>query len=962
MSLEPFPLEAIEALNGKRAARGGRPIRVRIGAQTGLVVLGEVSASDTRQERAVVGDTPNLASRLQGLAEPGTFLLGPGTMHLVAGQFECEDLGEHQLKGLAHPIRAHRVRGAVERATRFAARVRGLVSPMAGRSADLQRLRELWAQACTSAGSLALVSGEPGIGESRLTVALTEEICPPDSARLCLQCSPYDQNSAFFPVLRQLESVLEISPRDDNDLRLEKLLAGLGGDGGDAALESAALLAPLLGIPAGDRLPSLFMSPAARKQKTLQVLADWLVGHDRRSTLLILLEDAHWIDPSTLELLELAVTRLRERRILCVLTSRPEFAPPAQWEQLGYVAHFKLGRLDRDGGAEIVRHVAHGKAIPERVLSEILDKTDGVPLFLEELTSHVLESGLLAEEAEAWRLTRPLGAVEIPATLQGSLTARLDRLGPAKETAQLAAAIGRRFTREVLAAVDARPVAELDAALDRLVASQLVFADPAGAPGVFVFKHALVQDAAYDSLLKKTRRQVHERIGGTLERLHADRLEEAYELLARHYQLSPNKEKAVAYLDCANQKAIRASAMNEAYQYFLAALALLDELPDVEAHRRRRIGLMANQVPALILLLKFHEHQELFLRHMEVAESLGDADLLGRWYCCIGHFHYWLGRFDEAIRVLTLAVTWCEKAGNVEALGRSYVILEWSNLYIGEHEKALALSEPARRATEQARDLRYLVWAYTGASWALSHQGKWEAAEALGLTALKRAEDLGEFTMASFAAFIVAIPNIMKGDYPKAIAYGQKSARYAATPGDQAWSQCYLCWARCRAGDFAGTLDIQVLMVGALRAAHFAWGEANFGRMLADSQLLAGRREEARNSFEEALAVAARCNMRFLRGSCLRFLAELDLLDDATPRGTESAAARLTESAAVLRELGAENELALVDVAWGRVCLRQEKKSDARRRLAQALAAFERLGTQAGPEEARRLLAEAGEG
>jgi class 3 adenylate cyclase len=520
-------LALVQAVGGLEAA--GRPLAARIGIATGLVVVGDLVGDGAAQEEAVVGETPNLAARLQALAQPGAVVISQATRRLVGGLFELTDLGAQRLKGFAEPLAAWQVEGEGRAEGRFEALHGEWLTRLVGREHELGILLERWSWAKDGDGQVALLSGEPGIGKSRLTRSLIERLADESHTRLRYYCSPYHTNSALYPVTEQLERAAGLRVEDAAETRLDKLEAVLA-EATENPAEVTPLIAALLSIPAGPRYPPVNLAPEAQKLRTFETLLGQVIGLAGRWPLLMVLEDAHWVDPTTSELFGLIIDRIQRLPVLLLITFRPEFTPP--WTGYAHVTSLTLSRLGQRQGAEMVERLTGGKPLPARVLIQL--KTDGVPLFVEELTKTVLESGLLADAGDHYELSSPLPPLAIPATLHDSLMARLDRLVPVKEVPQIGAVIGREFSHELLAAVAHRPESELNAALDKLVAAELVFRRGTAPEATYSFKHALVQDAAYQSLLKSKRQQLHARIAQALEERPTDTGEVEPEVLARH--------------------------------------------------------------------------------------------------------------------------------------------------------------------------------------------------------------------------------------------------------------------------------------------------------------------------------------------------------------------------------------------------------------------------------------------
>jgi class 3 adenylate cyclase len=498
---------------GRLKTRFGMALNARVGIATGTVVVGDLVGEGVAQEQSVVGQTPNLAARLQNIAEPGTVVVAASTRQLLGDIFRLRDLGMHDLKGLSQPVAAWAIEGVLASESRFEAVRPARLTGFIGREREITLLLERQREAWQGTGQVVLVSGEPGIGKSRIAATFIERISSCEYTRLRYQCSPYHTNTALYPFIGQLERAAGLKTDDPPALKLEKIEALLSM--ATPQIERVVpLIAALLSTPTGERYPPLALSPAQQHRQTLAALLDQLEGLARRKPVLLVFEDAHWADATSLELLDLAIERVRQLPILALITFRPEFEAP--WTGLHNVTTLSLGRLDQEQARAMVEQVTGGRVLPLEVIEQIVSKTDGIPLFIEELTKTVVESGLLVEEPGGYRLDRPLPPLAIPATLQDSLMARLDRLAPVKETAQIGAAIGREFSYALLSMVMERDQQALDAALAQLEEAELIYRRGAPPETVYVFKHALVQDAAYESLLRSRRQILHQRIATTL--------------------------------------------------------------------------------------------------------------------------------------------------------------------------------------------------------------------------------------------------------------------------------------------------------------------------------------------------------------------------------------------------------------------------------------------------------------
>jgi class 3 adenylate cyclase len=597
------------------------PLAARVGIATGLVVVGEMIGEGAAREEAVVGETPNLAARLQALAEPGGVVISQATRRLVGGLFELDDLGSQQLKAFVELLAAWRVAGEGRAEGRFEARHAGGLTPLVGREHELDLLFDRWQQASEGEGQVVLLSGEPGIGKSRLVRALRERLGDALYTTLSHLCSPFYQTSALHPVIDLLERAAGFTRDDPPARKLDKLEALLARGTNDVAA-AAPLIAALLSLPTGDRYPPLDLAPERQKHEILNALLVQLTGLAAERPVLALYEDVQWADPSTLELLERVIERVQRLPVLVLVTFRPEFVPP--WRGRAHLTALSLNRLNRRRGAAMVAELT-GKALPAEVLEQILLKTDGVPLFVEELTKAVLELGLLRDAGDRYVLGGPLPPLAIPPTLQDSLVARLDRLAPVKEVAQVAACIGREFGYELLAAVLPLDSTALHDALHALAQAELVFGEGTPPHANYLFKHALVRDAAYESLLKSRRQALHARIAGALEERFPDIASAQPELVAHHCTAAGLTEKAVEYWSKAGQSAIERSAMAEAVVQLKKGLELLAGLPADSTGGRRELDLQVALGVALMAAEGWGSREAVgaYARARELSEQSG---------------------------------------------------------------------------------------------------------------------------------------------------------------------------------------------------------------------------------------------------------------------------------------------------------------------------------------------------
>ena len=687
-------VETLGALNARLAQHQGVQLAVRIGIHTGLVVVGEMGGG-SRQEQLALGETPNVAARLQGLAAPDTVVMSPATFRLVRGYFTCQDLGAHPLKGLAAPLQAYRILGESAAQSRLdAAGATGLTS-LVGRDAEVALLLERWTQSQDGVGQVVLLRGEAGIGKSRLVEVLRGRVRSAGTTRIVFRCSPYHQHSALYPVIDHLQRFLQWQRDEAPEAKfdtLERVLRTYR-----LPLEDVVpLFAALLSVPVPERYPPLNLTPQRQRQKTHEALVAWLLEEAERQPVLAVWEDLHWADPSTLEVLSLLLDQVATARMLTLLTCRPEFRPP--WATHAPVTQVTLNRLGRAQVEAMLPSLTGAKTLPPEVVEQVIAKTDGVPLFVEELVKMILETGLVREQAGRYVLTGPLPPLAIPSTLHDSLMARLDRLATARELVQLGAVLGREFAYDLLQAVASVDETTLQQGLARLVEAELVYQRGLPPRSRYLFKHALIQDAAYQSLLKSTRQQYHQRIAQVLEAQFPDTVLLQPELVAHHYTEAGLSAQAVLYWQKAGQRAVERSAYAEAITHLSKGLEVLKTLSDTPEHLQQELDLQLALGPALVVIRgpASPAVEQAYARAQELCQQVGETPqhfpaLWGLWRFYNNRAEYQRAR-ALGERLLSLAQQVHDAALLLEAHHALWATLLWS----GEFASARAHIEQGR--------------------------------------------------------------------------------------------------------------------------------------------------------------------------------------------------------------------------------------------------------------------------
>ena len=788
-------LELVAAVG---ALKTHAPLQMRAGIATGLVVVGDLIGSGASQEQAIVGETPNLAARLQGIAEPNTVVVAESTRRLVGNLFELEDLGAQDLKGIAGTVRAWTVLRPSSIESRFDALHASGLTELVGREEELELLLRRWSKAKNREGQVVLCSGEAGIGKSRLTAALLERLSAEPHTRIRVFCSPQNTDSALYPSIGQMERAAGLKRHDRPQAKLDKLDALLAQS--STSPEDAGLFAAMLSIPNDGRYPALELTPQQRRQRTLDALVLQAVALSRQKPLLMIFEDAHWSDPTSLELWGRVVDRIPNLRALLIVTFRPEFAPP--WVGRPYVTALTLNRLGEREIAALIDRVTGNKPLPAAIRLDIIERTDGIPLFVEEMTKAVLEAKSEGD-AEQTAGAIPSPALAVPASLHASLMARLDRLGPAKEVAQIGAVIGREFSHDLLAAVAHRGETQLQSALHALVEAGLLFRQGLPPNATYLFKHALVQDAAYGALLREPRRALHARIAETLESQFAEMVERQPELLARHCTEAGLLEKAAYLWGKAGQRSLARSALVEAAEQLTRALAQIAALPITTALRSEQIKLQVALITSLMQIKGFAAPEtkaaaEKAQLVIEQAEALGeppeDPLLLVSVLYSFGAANVLAFNGDVCCDFAAHFLALAEKQGATVPLMFGHDLMGVSSLYAGDMVKgrahldqAIALYDPTKHrplATRFGHDLGVVLLSLSWGSWVLGYP---EAALADTTHALKDAREIGHAASLMFALCVTGPTRIFCGDYAAAIGQSEEVLPLADEKGAALW-------------------------------------------------------------------------------------------------------------------------------------------------------------------------------
>ncbi len=947
-------------------------IRLRIGIHTGQVVVGDMGAGE-RYEHLALGETPNIAARLQAIAKANTVVMSAAVYRLVEGFFECQTLGPHALKGKATPISVYQVIGEEGAQSRFEVALEAGLSPLIGRTEELAFLRQRWEAAKVREGQVTLLGGEPGIGKSRLVQELKEQVAKAGEARREFRCSSYARNTAFYSVIDHLQRWLQFQgdePEDEKFRRLETVLEGYR----HLPEESISLFASLLALPLPERFAPLKLSPERQRQKTQEALVAWLAEEAEERPLLIVWEDLHWVDPSTLDLVQMLIERVAPLHLFVLLVFRSsEFTPP--WSPRPPVHLLTLSRLERRPIEDLIAHVAQGQRLPQLLVEHIAAQTDGVPLFVEELTKTIIETGV---PENGWEGTPHT----IPATLQDSLMARLDQLSrTARDVAQIGAVLGRAFSYALIRAVWPSDEQRLTRGLAQLVEAELIFQKGMLPQARWVFKHAMLQDTAYQSVLKSKRQQIHHQVADVLVKQFSDIRHQQPELVAHHYTEAGLLDQAIGFWQYAGEQAVQRSAHREGIGHFLKGLALLSELPETPDRTHRELTIQTRLGPSLMATKGYAapEVERAYARAQELCQQLGETPhsfqvLRGLWVV-----HEMRAELRTARQLGEQLLALAQHLDDPDLLIEVHRALGNTLLWIGEFaharehlQKALALHNPEQHkalAFQYGTDPRTVCLLYeTLALWVLGYP---EQALQKSREALARAEEGARQHSLSLAAALnwTGLLHQLRGEvevtYERAVA-GIAFAQQCGFPDWEMIGTIFRDWAT--AAQSYNEMPVEQLqkMIVAWCATGAELLRPYFLGLLAEQYGKIGRSEKGLALLDEALAVVNTSAERFSEAELYRLRGELLLVRDAnrlsaqtsTPRSNSEAEGCFQKALFVARQQGAKSWELRAATSLAQQWCKQDKRESARRVLTETTDWFTEGRETRDFQAAQALLAE----
>ena len=917
-------------------------IKMRIGIHTGPVVVGMIG-HDLKVEFTAVGNTVNLASRLEKLAEPGVTLISEETFKLTEGLFRFETLGQKSFKGIKQPVSVYRPIVPRSRRTRFDVSTEKGLTPYIGREREIELLLDSFERVKAGRGQAFSIVSEAGVGKSRFLYEFRKALGSSNVMFIEGRCLSYSSGVAYHPLIDILKANFDILKVDKDADIIEKVKKGLEILNIDEASTLPYLLELLSVRTAG--MEKISMSPKGKKDRIMSIYRQISIKGSDIRPLILAFEDLHWIDESSEGVLKYILDGIPGARVLLIFTYRPTFVHT--WGSKSYHSHVNLNRLSNRESLEMVSHLLRTSEIESALEEFILEKTDGIPFFIEELLKSLRDLKIITKKDNVYSIAKDIQTIAIPSTIEDVIMARVDSLPEeVKKILQISSVVGRDFSHRVINSVMALSESDLLSYLSALKNSELIYERGVYPSSTYVFKHALTQEVAYNSLLSKKRKEIHGEIGKAIEKLYADRLEEHYELLAYHFTLSDKVEKAIDYLELANEKAAMLSAMDEAKASFYEALKLMDTLPCSEKNQHRRLSLAVNQVAVFMLLLEIPEYHDLLTRFEPESSDFKNQSLLGAFFSRVGICEFGLGRFDDSIATLTKAAQLCEQVGNAGDAGFAYTWLEWGLLYKGDFEQVLAVKKDLLRMMDQEFNHQWYAWGLCAASRANTCLGLWDDAIKEGKKAFDIAQTYDDNSIICVASRDLSIAHTSKGELEKAAACGELMFQKALTPADKAWAQRSLGWSMCRAGEWNKGIKLMIEALPTFKAGRWLPSLIPMTCTLGEGYLLSGDYANAKKTLDEGLEIFEHCGVRFYLGWAHRLLGEL-----ATKTSIDFASAHFEQSISILHEIKARNELALSYAGYGRYYKEQKEPAKARECFSNALEIFKELGTKLETEK-----------
>jgi class 3 adenylate cyclase/tetratricopeptide (TPR) repeat protein len=920
--------------------------RMRIGLNSGPVVVGTIG-DDLRMDYTAIGDVTNLAARMESMAEPGTILVSNATYKLVKDYFVFDSIGELELKGKEKPQIAYRLIKTSEVDTRFEASVLKGLTQFVGRKNSFRALRESYDRMLSGSGQVVGVVGEAGVGKSRLLLEFVKQLPKGEVTYLQGRCLHYGSGMVYLPILDMLHSYFEIK-EGDSELSIKKKISYKISQLDNRLSEILPSFQELFSVKVDDE-KYIQLDPGHKKMRTFEAIRDLFLLESQRRPLVLAVEDLHWIDKTSEACIGYLIDWLAKARILLILLYRLEYTH--QWGSRSHYKKIGLTQLGPDSSRLLVQAILRHSKVPAEIRELVLSRAGGNPLFIEELTQNLIENGTIVRKDNQYLFTRDVSDIQVPNTVQGIIAARIDRIDESmKHVIQMASVIGREFAFRILQNI-IEMKEDLKSDLLNLQGLELISQKKLFPELEYIFKHALTQEVAYNSLLKKQRKKLHEKIGLAIESLYPERLEEYYELLAYHYGEGGNAEKAAIYLELAIQKAVSVNAMEEAMSHFNRAMKFLDDLPDNEDRDRRQISLLMNIAFAFFQLYQYPEYREILTIYKPVAERLVDRELSCSYWAHIGHCQWWLGDSTRGLQSLEKAAKICIACENYEEACYVYLQMQWLHKSQARYDEVFSLHEQSLRMMERAFHLRYYIWTESATAWSYAYIGQWDKAVEAGNRALSVAQDYSDKSMICFASLALSVAHTIQGRLEPALRYSELGVSSAPTPVDKAWSSLALAWALCRSSRTDQGIQILSQILPQMRG-RGTLPEIICITALGEGYWLAGNDDKAKSILESSIEHSQRVGYKWFYGWAHRILGEIH--QKIEPSLAEN---HFKTSMNVLRHINAENEFALSCAAYGRFHAEKGNQAKAKSYLTEAMEIFERLRNPNELDKAKNDLA-----
>ena len=926
----------------------GLEFKMRIGLNSGPVIVGAIG-DDLRMDYTAVGDTTNLAARMENSAEPGTVLVSKNTYKIAGDFFKFKSCGKLSVKGKESPQEAFRLIGKSDVETRIAASAAKGLSRFVGRENSIAALMEAYHKVKSGSGQIVGIIGEAGVGKSRLVLEFKTQLRNEEVLFLEGQCLHYGSAMAYLPVLDLLKSYFDIADDDREFIirkKIEEKILCL-----DKNLKS--VLTPfhdLLSLKVDDDA-YLQVDPSERKMRVFESLMNLFVRESQSRPLIIVIEDLHWIDKISEEFLNYFIGWLQNTKILLIMLYRPEYTH--QWGSKSHYTKVGLTQLGIDSSSQLVQAILEDGEITPEIREIILKRAGGNPLFVEELTHNLLENGSIEKRDRQYVLTRKASEIQVPDTLQGIIASRIDRVEQSlKRVMQMASVIGREFAFRILESIMGMREG-LKSSLLNLQGLEFISEKQLFPELEYIFKHALTQEVAYNSLLHTRKKEIHKKVAQSIEALYPDRMEEYYELLAYHYKRSDKAEKALDYLDKANQKAARLNAMKEAMAYFNEAMELLNTLEDTPENQKRRISLICNQYWVFLLLLKNRDYHELLNRYKSWVATVDDTGIAARYYSSLSACEYWLGFFNQAIETGKKAIGLSKASGHPEYAYNTYVTTMYTYVWTCDYGKLHTLQNDLFDLMDKKFNLQLYVHTYCAMAFFFLNLGQFEKAAEAGHKALNMAEKLSDTSLISLSCIFLSYPYMLKGDTTQAQKYTQLAISKAPTPRDEFMARASHAWAICHSGDPHQGTQILSQYVPMIQASRYLPGLVQLLYGLNEGYLLAEEYDKAIQAVKNLLEIAERHGMPHHLGIAHYFSGEIALKTEPS-----KAIQEFKKSIQTLEAIKSEYYLAKAYAGCGRYYKQIGDKIQAHEYLTNALEIFERLEILNEPDKVKKELAE----